>query len=75
MKTKVRVLRGLEITVEFEIEPAQPSVGIMNRYVSDWRITEIAGRPLGKSEACEWLYKRISHEEDKILEACLQEAF
>lgn len=73
MQATVRVLGGLEITVEFSMQGAEPDVGIMSAYVEEWSISEIAGRPLRKKESADWLYKRIEAkkgEEDRILEAC-----
>lgn len=73
MQATVRVLGGLEITVEFSMQGAEPDVGIMSAYVEEWYITEIAGRPLRKKESADWLYKRIEAkkgEEERILEAC-----
>ena len=73
MRATVKVLGGLEITVEFTACRADRSVGIMSDYAEDWHIVEIAGRPLRKGEKCEWLYRRIDAkkgEEDRILDAC-----
>lgn len=72
----VKVLGGLEITVEFTMARAEPDVGIMSDYVDEWYITHIAQRPLRKNEKCQWLYDRIERakEEEKILEACCEMA-
>jgi len=75
MQATVRVLGGLEITVKFSTQEAEPDVGIMSAYVEEWSIVEIAGRRLLKSESADWLYKRIEAkkgEEERIVEACLQ---
>ena len=70
----VRVLGGLEITVEFSIGRSEPDVGIMGDYVDEWYITHISGRALRKNEKCQWLYDRIekAKEEDTIIEKCLE---
>ena len=73
MQTTVKILGGLEITVEFDACGADRSVGIMSDYVENWHIVEIASRPLRKKESANWLYKRIDEtkgEEDRILQAC-----
>lgn len=73
MQTNVKVLGGLEITVEFTACSAEPDVGIMSGYVDDWHIVEIAGRALRKKESADWLYRRIDSrkgEEGRILQAC-----
>lgn len=73
MQTTVKILGGLEVTVEFHVQPKEPDVGIMSAYAEDWHIVEIAGRPLRKKESANWLYKRIEAckgEEARILEAC-----
>lgn len=74
MQIDIRVLGGLEITVEFSIGRAEHDVGIMSDYVDEWYIVAIAGRTLRKGEKCDWLYKRIeaAKEEDKIVEACCE---
>ena len=59
MQATVKVMGGLEITVEFTACRAEPDVGIMRDYVEEWDIVEIAGRPLRKKESAAWLYKRI----------------
>ena len=46
MQATVKVLGGLEITVEFTACGAEPDVGIMSDYFEDWSICEIAGRTL-----------------------------
>ncbi len=73
MKATVKVLGGLEITVEFKPCRAEPDVGLMSDYVDEWEIVEIAGRPLRKKESAAWLYNRIEArkgEEDRVLQAC-----
>lgn len=57
MQVDITVLGGLPITVQFEIESADPEVGIMSAGVGDWDITHINGKPCKKSP--EWLYRRI----------------
>lgn len=71
MQATVRVLGGLEITVEFSMQGAEPDVGIMSAYVEEWSISEIAGRPLRKKESADWIYKRLSKkDEEAVDEAC-----
>lgn len=73
MQATVKILGGLEVTVEFSACGAEPDVGIMSDYVEEWEIVEIAGRALRKKESANWLYRRIDAtkgEEDKILQAC-----
>lgn len=75
MEATVKVMGGLEITVEFTMYGAEPDVGIMSDGVEEWSIIEIAGRPLRKKESADWLYRRIEATkgtEDKILEACYE---
>ena len=76
MQIDIRVLGGLEITVEFSIGRAEHDVGIMSDYVDEWYIVAIAGRALRRGEKCDWLYRRIekAKEEDKIVEKCLEYA-
>jgi len=50
------VLGGLPVTVEFDIESADPSVGIMSEGVGDWWISEIGGRPVKNAD---WVIKRM----------------
>ena len=73
MEATVKVIGGLEITVEFTPCRAEPDVGLMSDYVEEWYISEIAGRQLHKKESADWLYRRIEArkgEEDRILQAC-----
>lgn len=76
MEATVKVLGGLEITVEFSMGRAEPDVGIMSDYIDEWYIIEIAGRPLRKNEKCDWLYNRIdaAKEDDKVSQACYDAA-
>ena len=60
MQATVKVMGGLEITVEFTACRAEPDVGLMSDYFEDWSICEIAGRPLRKKESADWIYKRLS---------------
>lgn len=71
MQTEIRILGGLPVTVEFTVCPAEPDVGIMNDYIDEWEIVEVAGKPCKKSPS--WLYTRIentSGEEDRIVCEC-----
>ena len=71
MQTNVKVLGGLEITVEFTACSAEPDVGIMSDYFEDWSICEIAGRPLRKKESAEWIYKRLSKRDETAIEEAI----
>lgn len=73
MQATVKVLGGLEITVEFTACGAEPDVGIMSDYFEDCCIVEIAGRPLRKKESADWIYKRLSKKDEAAIdEACSQ---
>ena len=74
MQTTVKVLGGLEITVEFTACGAEPDVGIMSDYFEDWSICEIAGRPLRKKESAEWIYKRLSKRDNEAIEQAMYSA-
>lgn len=74
MQATVRVLGGLEITVEFTACGAEPDVGIMSDYVEEWEIVEIAGRPLRKKESAEWIYKRLSKRDESAIEQAMYSA-
>ena len=50
------VLGGLPVTIEYDVQGAEPDVGIMSSYVDDWWIVAINGRAVKK---CDWLYRRI----------------
>jgi hypothetical protein len=68
------VLGGLPVTVSYSIARAEPSVGIMSKYVDDWHISAINSRPCKKPP--KWLYKRIENmkgEEDRLLEAMMED--
>lgn len=74
MQATVKVLGGLEITVEFTACGAEPDVGIMSDYFEDWSICEIAGRPLRKKESAEWIYKRLSKRDNEAIEEAMYSA-
>ena len=74
MQTTLTVLGGLEITVEFHVQPAEPDVGIMSDYFEDWSICEIASRPLRKKENAEWIYKRLSKRDNEAIEEAMYSA-
>lgn len=74
MQTNVKVLGGLEITVEFTALQAEPDVGIMSDYFEDWSICEIAGRPLRKKESADWIYKRLSKRDETAIEEAIYAA-
>ena len=71
MQTTVKVLGGLEITVEFTACRAEPDVGLMSDYFEDWSICEIAGRPLRKKESADWIYKRLSKRDNEAIETAM----
>lgn len=54
-QTNLTVLRGLPITVEYEIQAPDRSVGIFHSEVT-WCIVAVAGKPAKNTN---WLYKRI----------------
>lgn len=56
-ETKVR--GGLTITVEADVAPAEPDVGLFGPYVEDWSITQIAGRP----REARWLERILTEDE------------
>lgn len=72
MSVEVMVLGGLFITVEYDMAPADPSVGIFHPYAESWYITHIADRPLRKNEKADWLYRRIEKagENERVEMAC-----
>jgi len=71
MEAQVKVLGGLPVTVAFTIAPADPDVGYFQDGVEDWEIIEIAGRPLRKKESANWIYNRLTaNDEQRIIEAC-----
>lgn len=62
------ILNGLPVTVEFEIQEAEPSIGIMYSYSESWYISHVKGR---KIKSDDWLIKRIDAKEaDRITELC-----
>ena len=71
MEATVKVMGGLEITVEFTACRAEPDVGIMSDYFEDWSICEIAGRPLRKKESADWFYKRLSKRDETAIEEAI----
>ena len=74
MQATVKVMGGLEITVEFTACRAEPDVGLMSDYVDDWHIVEIAGRPLRKKESADWIYKRLSKRDNEAIEQSMFDA-
>lgn len=67
-ETDIRILGGLPVTIEYDVQPAEPDVGIFSAYVDDWSIVAINGRSVKK---CNWLNKRIDEtpgEHDRIME-------
>ena len=74
MQANVKVMGGLEITVEFTACRAEPDVWLMSDYFEDWSICEIAGRPLRKKESAEWIYKRLSKRDNEAIEQAMFDA-
>ena len=74
MQATVKVMGGLEITVEFTACRAEPDVGLMSDYFEDWSICEIAGRPLRKKESADWIYKRLSKRDNEAIEQAIYSA-
>lgn len=74
MKATVKVLGGLEITVEFTACAAEPDVGLMSDYFEDWSIVEIVGRQLRKKESTDWIYKRLSNRDNQAIEEAIYKA-
>lgn len=74
MQATIKVLGGLEITVEFTACCAEPDVGIMSDYFEDWSICEIASRPLRKKESADWIYKRLSKRDESAIEQAMYSA-
>lgn len=63
MQTQVKVLGGIEITVEFNPADLEET---------KFKITHITGTPIRPNYYPQWLYDRIikADEEDKVIEAC-----
>ena len=74
MQATVKIMGGLEITVEFTARRAEPDVGLMSDYFEDWSICEIAGRPLRKKESADWIYKRLSKRDETAIEEAIYAA-
>ena len=71
MSVEVSVLGGLRLAIEFSVYPADPSVGIFNAGVDEWKIVGIGNRTVRENESTYWLEKRLSKEEKKeIWDAC-----
>lgn len=69
---ETRVLGGLPVTVGFNIQPAEPDVGIFSAYVDEWWIEEVNGRPIKKDD---WIRNRIKPgEEAALLEELAEQA-
>jgi hypothetical protein len=74
LQAEVVVLGGIKITVEFTACNAEPNVGLMSDYCEEWRIAEIAGRPVRKNESVEWIYKRLSEKDGIAIDEAMCEA-
>jgi hypothetical protein len=73
MQTNVKVLGGLEITVEFTICESEKDIGINFAYSDDWRIVAIANRPLRSKESAQWIYKRLSKQDEANIQNAISE--
>lgn len=72
-EAEIRILGGLPVTIEYDVQGAEPDVGIMSAYVDDWSIVAVNGRypKKGAKNPFAWVYKRIEAkdgEEKRILE-------
>lgn len=67
-EVQVSVLGGLLVDVEFDIEGADPSVGIMSAGVGEWSIVGINGK---RKKNTDWILNRLTAaDEERIIEAC-----
>lgn len=67
MIANVRVIRGLPITVEFDLL----SCGTLDE--QSVRIVEIAGREVLKKEQTKWILNRLTNDDwESIVEACYE---
>ena len=66
MQTNVKVLGGLEITVEFDSQDLADEM---------FTITHITGKPVRENYIPQWLYDRIdaANEREKVLDFCYAE--
>lgn len=66
------VLGGLPVTVEFDVYPAEPDVGIFSAYVENVTITHVAGK---RKKNTDWIEARMtSREHDALTEECNEAA-
>lgn len=61
----IRILGGLPVTVEYNVQGAEPDVGIMSAYVDEWWIVAVNGRAPKKVKptSFDWVYARINAKE------------
>lgn len=67
------ILKGLPVTISYEVEPAEPDNGIENDFVGDWWITAVNNIPCN---TCEWLNRRIKESKDeelRIVRKCIED--
>ena len=65
MEAKVKILGGLEVTVDFEFNDMD-SDGI------DFKVTAVEGRMIGKTENTYWIERRMTEQDyNKIEAACI----
>lgn len=72
-EAEIRILGGLPVTIEYDVQGAEPDVGIMSAYVDDWYIVAVNGRAPKKVKptSFDWVYNRINATEgetDRILQ-------
>jgi len=58
---------GLQLTIEYVIAAADPSVGIMSPYCEKWYVTHIGSHKLGPKEKAQWLYDTLDRTGDNKL--------
>ena len=60
-EVEVTVLGGLEVTIGFTLDKAEPDVGIFQAYVRDWHIVAVKGKAIKcNSKFAQSLYDRIT---------------
>ena len=68
------VLGGLPVTIAYEVQRAEPDVGIMSAYVDEWYFKYMAGRPIRGSDTGAWVLKRLDRRgEEEIIQACIDD--
>lgn len=67
MNTIETKICGIPCTVEYSIEPADKSVGIMSEGVEDWQIVALNGKTVKKQSHVNWLLKKMTHDDEQDL--------